>query len=134
MHFIGCDVAFLHFPQNISEPVLLYMSAAFSHRPQGSKDTETHVCVPPGTSKYIPPCLSVLLFTTICSSPSLFWHSFWQIKISIEIGSLSLLQFLTVRLFPLTNSCEQFLIQLYAAKWFLRILGRKDRKGESWGE
>lgn len=65
MHFIGCDVDFLYLAQKISEPVLLYMSLAFSHRPQGSKDTETHVCVSPGTSKYIHLCFSVLSFMTI---------------------------------------------------------------------
>lgn len=134
MHFVGGDVDFLHFAQNISEPVLLYTSVAFSYRPQRSRDTESHVCVSPGTSKYIHPCFSVLPFMTICSLPFLFWHSFWQIKISIEIGSLSVLQFLIIQLCPLTNSCGQFLIQVYAPKCFLRISVGKDRRGESPGK
>lgn len=131
MHFIGSDVYFLHFAQNISELVLLYLSVAFSHRPQGSEDAETHVCASPGTSKYIHPCFSVLLFTTLCSLPSLYWHSLWQIEISVEFGSLSLLQFLTIQLCPLTDCCGQFLIELCV---FLRISVGKDWRGESWRE
>lgn len=131
MNFPRCGLDFLLF-HKVSQSLYCCTSLWIIHTDLKGAKIQRHVCAYPQVFPNIPILVSVLHFTTVCSLPSLLWHSFCQIKMSIEIASFSLLQFHTFRLFLLTDSCVQLLICgffLNDPKCFLRISVGKGGKG-----